>query len=230
PHFEKMSYDNSDLLKNYLHGFQVLGLPQYRLVADGVIAWVDDVLSNRGRGGFYASQDADQTLDDDGDYFTWTQAEVRAVLAPDEARVAELYYDVGPHGEMHHNPEKNVLWIVGTIEAIAQQLKMNEDQVALLLRRAKGKLLEARRRRRPTPTVDDTLYVAWNAMFISAYLEAANVLDRADCREFALKTLDRILAEAWDESRGFLHRVGGPRLDGSLDDQVFTAAALVDAY
>ena len=67
-------------------------------------------------------------------------------------------------------------------------------------------------------------------MFVSAYLEAARVLGRDDCRAFALKTLDRMLAEAWDESKGFLHRVGGPRLEGSLDDQVFAAAALLDAY
>ena len=230
PHFEKMSYDNSELLKNYLHGYQVLRLPNYRPVAEGIIAWVGEVLSDRERGGFFASQDADQTLDDDGDYFTWTQAELRGVLAPDEARVAELYYDVGPNGEMHHDPEKNVLWIADTIEGISRQLKLSEDEVALLLARAKGKLLAARRERRPTPAVDETLYVAWNAMFVSAYFEAARVLDRADCREFALKTLDRVLAEAWDESKGFLHRVGGPRLEGSLDDQVFAAAALLDAY
>jgi len=152
------------------------------------------------------------------------------VLAPEEARVAELYYDVGPHGEMHHNPEKNVLWIAETIEGISRQLKTGEDEAALVLARAKGKLLAARRERRPTPTVDETLYVGWNAMFASAYLEAGNVLDRSDCKEFALKTLDRILAEAWDESKGFLHRVGGPPLEGSLDDQVFAAAALLDAY
>jgi len=230
PHFEKMSYNNSELLKNYLHGYQVLRLPHYRLVAEGIIAWASEVLSDQQRGGFYASQDADQTLDDDGDYFTWTQAELRAVLAPDEARAAELYYDVGPHSEMHHNPEKNVLWIAEAIEGISRQLKMSEDHAGLLLARAKGKLLAARRERRPTPAVDETVYVGWNAMFISAYLEAANALDRTDCREFALKTLDRIVAEAWDESKGFLHRVGGPPLEGSLDDQVFAAAALLDAY
>jgi uncharacterized protein YyaL (SSP411 family) len=230
PHFEKMSYDNSELLKNYLHGFQVFRSPQYRLVAEGLIAWVDEVLSDRERGGFYASQDADQTLEDDGDYFTWTQAELRAVLLPDEARVAELYYDVGPHGEMHHNSEKNVLWIAETIERLSQQLKTPADQIRLLRARAKGKLLEARRKRQPTPAVDETLYVAWNAMFVSGYLEAANVLDRTDCREFALKTVNRVLAEAWDDSHGFLHRVGGPRLDGSFDDQVFASAALLDAY
>jgi uncharacterized protein YyaL (SSP411 family) len=225
-----MSYDNSELLKNYLHVYQSLRLPPYRLVAEGLIAWVGEVLSDQQRGGFYASQDADQTLDDDGDYFTWTQQELRAALSTEEAGVAELYYDVGPQGEMHHNPEKNVLWIAETIEGICHKLKLSEDEATLLLARAKGKLLTARRERRPTPTVDETLYVGWNAMFVSAYLEAARVLGRADCREFALKTLDRILAEAWDESKGFLHRVGGPRLEGSLDDQIFAAAALLDAY
>ncbi|HLV96840.1 MAG TPA: thioredoxin domain-containing protein [Candidatus Acidoferrales bacterium] len=230
PHFEKMSYDNSELLKNYLHGYQALHLPRYREVAEGIVSWVNEVLSDQQRGGFYASQDADQTLDDDGDYFTWTQAEVRAALTPEESRAIEIYYDVHPHGEMHHNPEKNVLWISASLEMVASALKISEADARLLLARAKGKLLDARRRRHPTPGVDDTLYVAWNAMFVSAYLEAARVLKRVDCRAFGLKTLDRLLAEAWDESKGFLHRAGGPRLDGSLDDQVFAAAALLDAY
>ncbi len=230
PHFEKMSYDNSELLKNYLHGYQVLRLQHFKRVAEGLIAWVNEVLSDQARGGFYASQDADQTLDDDGDYFTWTLAEIRVVLSAEESRVIELYYDVATHGEMHHNSEKNVLWIAAPIESICQKLKLTEDEATLLLSRAEDKLLAARRERCPTPAVDQTIYVAWNSMFVSAYLEAARVLGYLDCREFALKTLDRILAEAWDESRGFLHRVGGPRLEGSLDDQIFAAAALLDAY
>jgi uncharacterized protein len=230
PHFEKMSYDNSELLKNYLHGYQITGNDLYREVAEGTIAWVIETLSDPGRGGFYASQDADQTLDDDGDYFTWTRDEVRAVLSPEESRAIEIFYDVQLHGEMHHNAGKNVLWIAVPIEAVGRELKIREDDARLLLARAKGNLLEARRRRRPTPAVDETLYVAWNGMFVSAYLEAARILKRDDCRVFALKTLDRLLAEAWDESKGFLHRAGGPRLEGSLDDQVFAAAALLDAY
>ena len=230
PHFEKMSYDNSELLKNYLHGYQSFRPLHYKRVAGELIAWVGEVLSDPVRGGFYASQDADQTLEDDGDYFTWTLQEVRAVLTPEESRAIELYYDVAPHGEMHHNPEKNVLWIAEPIEEISRKLRLPEDQVGLLITRAKGKLLAARRERRPTPAIDETIYVAWNAMFVSAYLEAARVLDRADCRDFALKTLERILAEAWDESKGFGHRVGGPRLEGSFDDQVFTIAALLDAW
>jgi uncharacterized protein len=230
PHFEKMTYDNSELLKNFLHGYQVTAKALFRETAEGIIFWVNEVLSDQQRGGFYGSQDADQTPDDDGDYFTWTLAEIRAVLTSEEARVATMYYDVNARGEMHHNPEKNVLWVASDLETIAHELKIGEADARLLLARAKSKLLEARRQRRPVPAIDTTIYVAWNAMFVSAYLEAARILGRDDCRDFALKTLDRILAEAWDETKGFLHRVGGPRLDGSLDDQIFTVAALLDAY
>jgi uncharacterized protein len=230
PHFEKMTYDNSELLKNFLHGYQVTRKPLFHETAEGIISWVNEVLSDQARGGFYASQDADQTLDDDGDYFTWTLAEVRAALSVEESRATELYYDVGKRGEMHHNPEKNVLWVASSVAEVAAKLELDEANARILLARAKGKLLAVRRERHPTPAIDTTIYVGWNAMFVSAYLEAAGVLGRDDCREFALKTLDRLIAEAWDESKGFLHRVGGPRLEGTLDDQIFAAAALLDAY
>ena len=234
PHFEKMSYDNSELLKNFLHGYQVARDPFFREVAEGIVDWTNAVLSDQANGGFYASQDADQTLDDDGDYFTWTQAEVRAVLPPEESRAIELRYDVEPHGEMHHNPEKNVLWVARSAAEVARAIGGNADEGAIqsLLAVAKGKMLTARSVR-PTPFVDTTQYVAWNAMYVSAYLEAAAVLGGekgAKCRAFALKTLDRILAEAWSDARGFAHRAGGAHLDGSLDDQVCAGIALLDAY
>ncbi len=230
PHFEKMTYDNSELLKNFLHGYQVTGNPLFRETAEGIIEWVGEVLSDRECGGFYASQDADQTLDDDGDYFTWTLEEVRAVLTPEESRAVEVYYDVKPHGEMHHNPAKNVLWVACSFAELARQLATDETNARLLIARAKGKLLAARLKRRPTPAIDTTIYVGWNAMFASSFLEAARVLGRDDCRAFALKTLERILLEAWDDAKGFRHRVGGPHLEGSLDDQIFASAALLDAY
>jgi uncharacterized protein YyaL (SSP411 family) len=229
PHFEKMSYDNSELLKNYVHAWQVTQQPLFRETAESIIDWVNEVLSDQAGGGFYASQDADHSLDDDGDYFTWTVDEVRAVVSPDEARVVELYYDVEPRGEMHHNPAKNVLWVARSTAEIAQALGRDENEVRLLLASACGKMLEARKKR-PTPYVDTTAYTGWNAMFCTAYLEAARALGKDDCRDFALKTLDRILAEVWSDGQGFAHRVGGPWLDGVLDDYVFTAGALIDAW
>jgi len=232
PHFEKMSYDNSELLKNFLHGWQVTQNPLLQQTAEGIITWVNEVLSDQHQGGFYASQDADYSLDDDGDYFTWTLDELRGALLPDEARVMELYYDVGAHGEMHHNPAKNVLWVAREPKGIAAQLATEESVVRLTIARAKEKMLAARLPR-PTPYVDKTLYASWNAMFVSAYLESARVLQDSlglSCRAFALKTMDRMLGEAWCEEKGFAHRIGGPPLDGSLDDQVFGVLALLDSY
>ncbi len=232
PHFEKMSYDNSELLKNFVHGWQVTHNPFLRETAEGIIGWVNEVLSDQANGGFYASQDADYSLHDDGDYFTWTLKELRAVLPEADSRILELYYDLESDGEMHHNPEKNVLWISRHPEEIAKTLGVDESGVRLTIASAKAKMLIVRKAR-PTPFIDRTMYVSWNAMFVSAYLDAARAMAGAAggaCKNFALKTLDRMLREAWSEAEGFAHRIGGPVLRGSLDDQVFGVMALLDAY
>jgi uncharacterized protein YyaL (SSP411 family) len=230
PHFEKMSYDNAPLLLNYLHAWQITGDALFRQTVEGIIGWTNAVLAEpAGRGGFYSSQDADISLEDDGDYFTWTQDEVRAALPADEALAIELYYDVEPVGEMQHNPAKNVLWIARELAELETRMGKSESEVEALLARARKHLLEAREKR-PAPAVDRAIYTGWNAMYVSGYLEAGRVLGREDCRAFALATLDRLLGEAWDDARGFAHRAGGPRLDGSLDDQVYAAAALLDGF
>jgi uncharacterized protein len=237
PHFEKMSYDNSELLKNYLHASQISAKHDWEAsfsdTAQSIVLWVNEVLSDQENGGFYASQDADYSLDDDGDYFTWTLDEVRAVLTQEESRMIELYYDVEAQGEMHHNPAKNVLWIARGFDEIAQELGRVPDDIVTMKLGAEAKLMKARLAR-PTPFVDKTLYVSWNGMFISAFLEASHAFFTPriaeQCRAFALKTLDRMLREAWSASRGFSHRIGGPTLEGSLDDQVFSVLALLDAY
>ncbi len=123
PHFEKMSYDNSELLKNYVHGYQLTGNEFFAFVARDIVRWMDEVLSDREHGGFYASQDADISLDDDGDYFTWTLDEAEAVLSTDELQVAMLHYDIGEVGEMHHNPAKNVLYLRASISEVAERVK-----------------------------------------------------------------------------------------------------------
>jgi uncharacterized protein YyaL (SSP411 family) len=133
---------------------------------------------------------------------------------------------------MHHNPAKNVLWVARDPATIAKTLGGDETTVRLTIARAKDKML-AGRLRRITPYIDTTMYVSWNAMFVSAYLEAARILGRSigdNCRDFALKTMERMLGEAWTEEKAFAHRIGGPRLEGSLDDQVFGVIALLDAY
>ena len=236
PHFEKMSYDNSELLKNYVHAYQVFGYEFYAQVARDIIRWMDEWLSDRERGGFYASQDADINLDDDGDYFTWTVEEAKAVLSDEEFQAAALHFDIGEPGEMQHNPAKNVLWMQALPEQIASHMGIDITKALDLLASAKTKLYAARLKR-PTPFVDKTVYVNWNAMCVSAYLQAARVLDLDDARKFALRSLDRILSEGWEAERGLAHVIAyggvksGPRfVRGLLDDYAFTALACLDAY
>jgi uncharacterized protein YyaL (SSP411 family) len=237
PHFEKMSYDNSELLKNYVHAFQATGDPLFSAIANDIIRWVDEWLSDRQHGGFYGSQDADLSMDDDGDYFTWTLDEARSVLTPEELQVTAPYYDIGEVGEMHHNPQKNVLYVAKGMDEIATQLGKSEDDVFALLASARRKMYAARLQR-PTPYVDKTVYVNWNALLISAYLDAARVLHNDDARRFALKSLDRILAEAWNPESARLGHViaySDPKaakraIPGMLDDYAFTAIACLDAY
>jgi uncharacterized protein len=197
---------------------------------------MDDWLTDRQHGGFYASQDADYSMDDDGDYFTWTLDEVRAVLEGPELEVATYYYDIGEVGEMHHNPQKNVLHVRAHHEQIGARLKKDIHEVEQLLESAKKKMLAARLKR-PTPYVDKTVYVNWNSLCISAYLEAAKVLDLHETKHFALRSLDRILSQGWDNHEGLAHVIaysdpsaGHRRVPGMLDDYAFTAIACLDAY
>jgi uncharacterized protein len=236
PHFEKMAYDNSELLKNYAHAFESFADPEYALVAKGILRWMDEWLSDRERGGFYASQDADDSLDDDGDYFTWTQDEAQAVLSPEEFRVAEEYFNLRPVGDMHHNPAKNVLHVPKTVEEIAKALRRDVESTRVLVDTAKSKIYAARLKRR-TPYVDKTVYTGWNGMCISAYLAAGRILGLREPVEFAVKTLDRVLTTAWDKASGVAHVVAygegvapAKKVAGVLDDYAFIANAALDAW
>ncbi|GIW51954.1 MAG: thioredoxin domain-containing protein [Gemmatimonadales bacterium] len=244
PHFEKMSYDNSELLRAYVHADSSAeqadedqvrlvresaadGL-SYRHVIEGIVRWVTEVLAQQ-EGGYGASQDADAGPGDDGDYFTWTPEEVRAAVTEEEYQALCRRYDIDEAGEMSHNPRKNVLWIKQSIREIATALRCPPERVAELLVSGRAKL-KAARDRRPAPAVDRSLYTGWNAMLASAMLESAAHLDRPELENHALATLERIFKEAApDPLQGAAHAPGST-LKGILEDQVQLAAASLDAY
>jgi uncharacterized protein YyaL (SSP411 family) len=249
PHFEKMLYDNTELLRNYLHGYQSLGRENFLLTAREIVDWLEGTMSDRERGGFYASQDADINLDDDGDYFTWTLAEARDALQAagfslDESQIALRYWGVRELGDMHHNPAKNVLHLDQTLEELAIETDQNVDQLRPLMDATRRALLAARAER-PTPFIDRTLYTGWNAMAVTVCLETARVLGRDATREFALRTLDRLLGNtenggAWDGAQSLGHVIAygdqgeeaqpPEKAPGTLDDYAFTVHACMDAW
>jgi uncharacterized protein YyaL (SSP411 family) len=245
PHFEKMLYDNTELLRNYVNGFQSFHRQDFLLTATQIVNWMETALSDREHGGFYASQDADVGLDDDGNYFTWTLAEARqalheAGLLPHEQELALRYFGIRERGDMSHDPARNVLHVNDTVGELAAETGQSIDQLRLLLDSARSVLLAARGRR-PTPFIDRTLYTSWNAMAITAFLEAARILRITSARDFAVRTLDRLLNEAWDGDQALGHVIAyaappaegtspPEKVPGALDDYAFTIHACIDAW
>ncbi|HYM92458.1 MAG TPA: thioredoxin domain-containing protein, partial [bacterium] len=235
PHFEKMLYDNSELLRNYVHAYQATGAAFFREIAEGILGYATGTLMDHTHGGFYASQDADQSLEDDGDYFTWMEEEAAAILPVDELEVVRKTYRLEGRGEMHHDPRRHVLFVDKDPDVVGALLERPADEARDVLARAQRRLRDARGLRR-APFVDPTIYAGWNGMMISAFLEAARGLGRKDARDVAFRALDRIVRDAYrsgeaDGGRGFRHLASGPGgVSGLLDDQVHMARALLDAF
>jgi hypothetical protein len=236
PHFEKMLYDNAELLRNYVHGFQSFAREDFRETAQEIVAWLDLTMTDRERGGFFASQDADVGFDDDGDYFTWTLEEARQALDPEELAFAVKYWEIRELGDMHHNPARNVLHVDRSLAEMAKETGAALESIKAIRDKTRAKLLAARALR-PTPFIDRTLYTGWNAMAVSAYLDAARVLGIGAAKEFALLTLDRLLKEAWDGDSTLSHVIAygdetptAEKLPGTLDDYAFTIHASIDAW
>lgn len=222
PHFEKMAYDNAEGISTYSKAYRLTGNEFYKTVSEDMIAWVSRDLSDEENGGFYASQDADIDLDDDGDHFTWTLDEAKEILTNEEFEFAISYYGLTDQGDMHPGtphgrPGRNVLMV---------QRELNDAHEKSLLSSVKNKML-AQRANREIPFIDKTVYTNWNMMFVSAYLDAGTMIEREDCTQFALKTLDKLISERWDDASGFIHAEGGMAF---LDDNAWALEALIKAY
>jgi uncharacterized protein YyaL (SSP411 family) len=223
PHFEKMADDNAWLLRNYIDAYAVFGHEYFRKVATGIINFIREVLSDPD-GGFYASQDADITPDDEGGYFTWTDEDFKHVLSDEEHRVLTLHL-LNEKGAMHHDESKRVLFVSVEEGEIVQKLKMDREKVKKIINSGKNKLLE-KRKTRETPFVDKTCYTSLNGMLITAFLKASRILRDNGIKDFALKSIDRVLKSYFIENELF-HSEGVKAL---LDDFVNFGEALVTAY
>ncbi len=223
PHFEKMADDNAWLLRNYVDAYSLFGDPYFREVAEGIISFTRGELSHPD-GGFYASQDADVTPDDEGGYFTWTDEDFRKLLDDEEYKVLVPYF-LHDRGMMHHDPAKRVLYLDKSPEDVAKMVEMDVETVNGIIERGKKKLLAARETR-TKPIIDTALYSSLNGMYISAFLKAYRVLKDEEMKGFALKSLEKILTINTDDDN-LLHT---PGVKGLLDDHIHLIDALVSAY
>ncbi len=223
PHFEKMAEDNAWLLRNYLNASLIFNDRQFKDTALGILSFTINVLSDP-EGGFYMSQDADVTPDDEGGYFTWTDQDFKRVLNEEEYAVLSQHL-LSDNGCMHHDKSKKVLFIVKNRPQLSEITGSSEDDLSKIIESGRAKLL-MERNKRETPYIDKTLYTSINGMYISAFFLAYRYLDDPGLRDFAVKSLDKIMKLNYI-NKELYHTENVKAL---LDDYVYLADALVSAY
>ena len=228
PHFEKMLYDNGQLITLYLHAWQLLKLPLFRRVAEESLAYLEREMIDPA-GGFFSAQDADSE-GVEGKFFAWTVAEIDELLTTEEARIVKAYYGVHSTGNFEG---KNVLWIAHEPSLVAANLNLSEARMSDLLATARAKLFAARAERIP-PATDSKVLVSWNALAIRAFALASRVLDETRYVAVAARAARFILDEMRRDD-GRLHRTwkaqpGRPMLNGYLEDYAYLIDALITLY
>jgi len=228
PHFEKMGADNAALLGVYVEGARRFGSGRLRDAVRGIATWAQTVLGDPA-GGWGASQDADNAPGDDGGYFTWSRAELKGILGPDELRLVSRCFGVGADGRMPHDPERNVLYRLMSPSEAAADLGLPAARAEAMLATAIGTMATSRARR-PTPFVDPALYADISGGFIQSFTAASRLLGDPSLLAAARAAADRFLARGFDPDRGVAHLLTseGGQGYGHLQDQGMFALGLVE--
>jgi len=228
PHFEKMLYDNAQLVPLYLSAHQVTGDSFFAEVARDVLDYVAREMRSP-EGGFYSTQDADSE-GEEGKFFLWSAEEVRALLGDEIAEVACRYWDVSPEGNFEH---RNILHVTLEVEQLANMFRRDLEETRRILDDARRALFQAREQR-IKPGRDEKVLTAWNALMISAFAKAAEVLGDRRYRLIATDAVAFVESKLRHPNRPdrllSTYKDGIAKLNGYLDDYAFFVAALLDVF
>ena len=223
PHFEKMLYDNGELLGAYAQAALATGDAEYGAVAEAIAAWTLREMQ-ADAGGYYSSLDADSE-GHEGKFYVWQRAEVEAVLSAAELAVFAPRYGLDRpanfEGQWH-------LYAARPLAEVAAAAQQPEATVSELLASARAKLLAARAHRTPPPR-DDKVLTGWNALMIRGMAIAARALQRPELAESATRALNFLRATHWRDGRLLAtSRDGHAHLAAYLDDYAFLADAILE--
>jgi uncharacterized protein YyaL (SSP411 family)/aryl-alcohol dehydrogenase-like predicted oxidoreductase len=226
PHFEKMLYDNAQLVRVYLEALQVTGNGEYRRVATETLDYVVREMQGTD-GGYFSATDADSE-GVEGKFFVWTPDQVEEALGQPAGEWFCLHYDITPEGNWEDVSIPNT---PRPLEAVAADLGVSVDTLRMSLEDSRQKLYAARLRRIP-PLTDDKVLASWNGLMISAMAEGARVLRERRYRDSAERAARYVLS-ALSRPDGGLYRTaraGKAHLEAYLEDYAFLADGLVDLY
>jgi uncharacterized protein YyaL (SSP411 family) len=255
PHFEKMLYDQAQLVLAYLEGAQATGEAVYGAVAEDTLAYVRRDMTHA-EGGFFSAEDADSVPPElasaeggrahasEGAFYIWSAQELDERLGGDaDAEIVKLRFGVQPGGNAPHDPQgefvgKNIFYTAMPMADIAERTGRDVDDVARAIGRARA-LLFAVRERRPRPHLDDKILTAWNGLMIAAFARAARTLDgqphapAAAFRQSAERAAGFIKRALWDESSGRLlrrWREGHAAIDAYSEDYASLIWGLLELF
>jgi uncharacterized protein YyaL (SSP411 family) len=238
PHFEKMLYDQAQLVIAYVEAFQITQDRALAQTAERVLRYVLRDLTDP-NGGFYSGEDADSTDPEnpkshrEGAFYVWREREIQELLGPDSETFSR-HYGVEADGNVENDPQGEFRGFNILFEEFPpaddgrSSLSKTEDPF-----QASREKLFLRREGRPRPHLDNKVLTSWNGLMISAFLKAGSVLENPEYLEAGRKALEFLLATMHDpESDALLRRYceGEAAIPGFADDYAFLAGALVDAF
>jgi len=222
PHFEKMLYDNAQLLPLYARASVQLGRADFAAVARGIVDWLEREM-RAPEGGYWSALDADSE-GEEGRFYVWQRDEVRAALSPDEWAIVERHYGFGdaPNFDGHAwNP-----LVARPLSEVCAALGIAGEDGERLLERARRALL-ALRGRRVRPGTDDKILTAWNALAAAGLARASRALAEPAWGERAIGIVDFLRERLWRDDRLFAgFKAGRARFPAYLDDYAFLLDAV----
>ena len=226
PHFEKMIYDNSQLVSLYSSAFQATKNPKYKTIVDETLGFVARELTNE-NGAFYSSLDADSE-GEEGKFYVWKKSELDLLLGKDAA-IIEDYYSVTKNGNWENG--NNILFITENLKKVADKYKISEKDLLEKIELSK-KILLKERSKRIRPKTDDKIITAWNGLMLKGYVDAYRVFNEPKYLNAALKNANFILknTQKSDYRLDRNYKNGKSSINGFLDDYAFTIDAFIDLY
>jgi hypothetical protein len=226
PHFEKMLYDNGQLISLYACAYQASSKPLYKEIVQETINFAIRELGQK-EGGFYSSLDADSE-GEEGKYYIWSAQELQTVLSTDEYEIAKKYYGISEEGNWEE--DKNIL-----TRQLSQDIKgdyaISKSEFDSVINQMEDKLF-TERAKRVRPGTDDKVLASWNALMCNGLTDAYRVFGNTDYLERAKENAEFVLSKMSKDDGGLYrnYKKGKASIPAFMDDYAYWIEALLNLY
>ncbi|MEZ5026775.1 MAG: thioredoxin domain-containing protein [Chitinophagales bacterium] len=226
PHFEKMLYDNGQLMSLYARAYQVTKRPLYKSICEKMLDWLNNEMADKS-GGLYASLDADSE-GMEGKFYCWTEPELKEILKDDFIFFKDIY-NIEENGNFEHG--LNILFRTKDHEYFMEKYGISNEHFQEKLE-ALHQLLSYKRKEKIRPATDDKILTEWNAIAAIGLCDAYKAFNDERYKNKAIQTMQFILENCKKEDNRLdrNYKNGKSSINGFLQDYAFTIEALISLY